>query len=165
MKSNETASSHFLYARWAEIVQRCHNKNSANYANYGGRGIIVCDEWRYSFKTCVRWALVTRFKKSMQIDREDNDGNYEPGNCRWVTNGINQQNKRINSNNKSGYRGICWHKQKSKWRAYIILECKQKSCGLFDCKIEAAKARDAACIKFGIDTLLNFPMEKENNND
>lgn len=81
------------YKVWSGIIQRCTNKRSTGYKNYGGRGIKVCNEWKSSsgFK---QWIDNTDYEKGLQIDRIDNDGNYEPNNCRWVTPKENSLNKR-----------------------------------------------------------------------
>lgn len=73
------------YRVCGEMVQRCHNSNNAGFANYGGRGIEVCDEWRTSFKSFFDF-IGPRPTPKHSIDRyPDNDGNYEPGNVRWAT--------------------------------------------------------------------------------
>ncbi len=73
-----------LYRIWAGMKSRCYNPNRKKYTNYGARGIRVCDEWQeyLSFK---QWALKNGYDKSLSIDRLNNDGNYEPTNCRWAT--------------------------------------------------------------------------------
>lgn len=90
-----------LYYTWYGIISRCYNKNNKEYANYGGRGISMCDEWRYSFSTFRDWAYKTGYdeklsKKECSIDRIDPNGNYEPSNCRWVT-AKQQNNNRTNN--------------------------------------------------------------------
>lgn len=84
-----------IYRRWASMIQRCHNPKSINYCHYGARGIFVCDEWR-DFKRFKKWADISGFKSSLQIDRIDNYKGYSPDNCRWVTRSENNRNKRGN---------------------------------------------------------------------
>lgn len=71
---------------------RCLNKNNPLYRRYGGRGIIICKEWLDSFDLFYEWAKTNGHTKGLTIDRTNNDGNYEPSNCRWVTSEINTQN-------------------------------------------------------------------------
>jgi len=80
------------YKVWSEMKQRCYNRNKERYPRYGGRGITVCDRWRNSF-TALYEDMGPRPTSKHQLDRIDNDGNYEPGNCRWVTQLENSRNK------------------------------------------------------------------------
>lgn len=82
-----------LYSRWKNMKRRCYDKNYKQYKDYGGRGIQVCNEWLYSFRNFYDWAVNNGFDESLQIDRIDNDGNYEPDNCRFVTPKENANNR------------------------------------------------------------------------
>jgi|SRR6478735_1734448 len=85
---------HPLYGLWSQIVNRCCNLKSVSAINYGARGIGVCQEWRKDFKTFYDWAVSNGWQQGLQIDRIDNNGNYEPGNCRFVSVKINMRNRR-----------------------------------------------------------------------
>lgn len=73
---------------------RCYNERCKSYGNYGGRGIRICDEWLEDAESFVEWALKNGYEDGLSIDRIDNDGDYDPGNCRWVTAAENNQNRR-----------------------------------------------------------------------
>lgn len=83
-----------LYQVWNGMKQRCYNPNVFAYKNYGGRGIVMCSEWRESYYAFEAWAFSNGWRKDLEIDRTDNDGNYEPSNCRFVTTSRNQRNRR-----------------------------------------------------------------------
>ena len=78
-----------IYKVWVSMNGRCRS-----HKNYSGRGITVCDEWRKSFPAFAKWALANGYRKGLDIDRRNNDGNYEPGNCRWITRQQNLCNTR-----------------------------------------------------------------------
>jgi hypothetical protein len=82
-----------LYCVWIDMKDRCRNPNISNFHRYGGRGISVCEEWSRSYASFRWWSLFNGYCKGLQIDRINNDGNYEPGNCRWVSNKVNANNK------------------------------------------------------------------------
>ncbi|HUM53186.1 MAG TPA: hypothetical protein PK431_15275 [Chitinophagales bacterium] len=83
-------NKHPIYATWCSMISRCSNVNNIKYKNYGGRGIIVCDEWRSDFKNFLEWALKFGWEKGLTIERNNVNGDYEPNNCCWKTN-IDQQ--------------------------------------------------------------------------
>lgn len=84
---------HPLYKRWHAMIRRCRNPTSAAYKNYGGRGIVVCPRW-HSFKNFL--ADMGLPPPGHTLDRINNDGNYEPGNCRWASRHQQQRNTRRN---------------------------------------------------------------------
>ena len=84
---------HKLYAVWNSIKHRCLKPYSSVYQSYGGRGIGICDEW-LDFEAFYDWAIANGYQEGLQIDRIDNDGNYEPSNCRWVTHKENCNNRK-----------------------------------------------------------------------
>lgn len=80
-----------IYKTWKRMKDRCSNPNNKNYKYYGGRGIKVCDRWVNSFENF--YEDMGDKPKGLVIDRINNDGNYEPNNCRWVTITENNRNK------------------------------------------------------------------------
>lgn len=80
------------YKRWINMIDRCDNINSSYYYNYGGRGISVCPQW-YDINQFIK-DLPGGYYDGLEMDRINNDGNYEPGNIRWAT-------KKVNNNNRS----------------------------------------------------------------
>lgn len=86
-----------LYSVYASMKNRCYNKSNSEYHCYGGRGIKVCDEWLDDFQSFYTWALESGYKTDAPrgeytLDRIDNDSDYSPSNCRWIS--ICQQNRR-----------------------------------------------------------------------
>ena len=80
-----------LYHVWYGMINRCQDPKSKFYHRYGGRGISVCEEW-HDYEAFARWALCNGYKEGLSIDRTDNDGNYDPNNCRWTTMKVQHNN-------------------------------------------------------------------------
>jgi hypothetical protein len=82
-----------IYHAWVAMIERCDNPKNKAYKNYGGRGITVCERWRESVANFVA-DMGPRPSKRHTLDRINNDGNYEPTNCRWATWDVQSRNKR-----------------------------------------------------------------------
>ena len=78
---------------WHGMIRRCNDQKHKGYEGYGGRGISVCNEW-HEYVTFARWAIQNGYADNLSIDRINNDGNYEPSNCRWITSKEQLYNKR-----------------------------------------------------------------------
>lgn len=87
-------TNHILYHVWKNMVARCEEPNSVSYNMYGARGIKVCDEW-HNINNFIN-DMYPSYKRGLQLDRKDNNGNYCKENCRWVTRLQNANNRRDN---------------------------------------------------------------------
>lgn len=81
-----------IYSIWCHMRRRCNDPKDKRYQRYGGRGITICDEWN-DFAVFLIWALENGYSDELEIDRINNDGNYEPENCRWTTDIVQARNK------------------------------------------------------------------------
>jgi hypothetical protein len=116
--------SHPEYSVWENMKQRCRNRNSPHWHNYGGRGVAVCERWSQSF-----WNFLTDMGQRPTglhtLERIDNDGDYEPNNCRWATRKEQQRNRR--ANHLISYNGR--------------LLCMAELAELFGCEVSALRSR------------------------
>lgn len=94
LKETKTERSRKLRMVYSSMTQRCKNKNHPDYVNYGGRGIKI-EESLNTFDKFFSWAIDNGYEEGLQIDREDNNGNYSTINCRWVSKAENTRNRRV----------------------------------------------------------------------
>ena len=166
MKNLQTRYTHRLtntrlYSLWADAKKRCYNKKSQYYKDYGGRGIVMCEEWKNDFKSFYDWAMVHGYKDELMIDRERVNGNYDPSNCRFVTPCISAQNTRLlRSDNKTGYRGVSVFG--NKWMGNIQWNKKLYYLGLFNTPELAAEAYNNFVVEHKTEHPLNI-LPKPNN--
>ena len=110
MSETKTKSYTRIYTIWQGMKQRCYNKNNNSYYRYGGRGITVCDEWLHDSSAFIEWALANGYTEDLTLDRIDNNGEYSPNNCQWISR---------SENSKKAPKGIVYHsKEAAFYRLY-----------------------------------------------
>lgn len=150
---------HPLYHVCTSLKQRCYNKKNKSYRDYGARGITVCDEWLIDFQSFYEFSISKGWEKGLQIDRINNNGNYDPLNCRFVTRKINCNNRKtIRATNTTGYIGVVLIKKNGTFKAHgQISGFPRLQKRGFKTAIEAALYRDDFFRKLGAVTMYNFP--------
>ena len=133
-----------LYAIWEHIKSRCNNVNDDSYFRYGGRGIKVCKEW-LNFIPFMKWANANGYSDDLTIERKDNDAGYCATNCTWAT--LHEQcfNKRIRTDNTSGYEGVII--RYGRYASRVEYNNKTNYLGVYDTAIEAVTVRDKFILK------------------
>jgi len=126
-----------IYKSWSNMLNRCTNKNDKRYKDWGGRGIYVCNEWKYFINFYNDMSKT--YKTSLTIDRIDNNGNYCKENCKWSTRTEQANNTRnIDRAIKIEYMGIC--DTISNWAKYIGIKRRTLSQRIINYHWSAEKA-------------------------
>ena len=132
-----------FYQTWYGMLQRCTNTMRQDYKNYGGRGIIVCEEW-LDIKKFIAWAESTHPNiEGYTLDRIDNDKGYSPENCRWADKTMQSVNQRISKRNTSKILGVSWKSRNKRWVAQIRHMGKKVWLGQFISIEDAIEARNS----------------------
>lgn len=147
----------YTYTSWKSMVNRCRpttsNKNYIKY--YVDSGVTVCDRWLESFDNF--YEDMGKRPDGKTIDRIDNKQGYSKENCKWSTKTEQGVNRKIQSNNTSGFRGVSKIKGRNLWCAYIKIDGVTQRIGLFRDIEEAAIQRDCAALQvFGAEAPLNI---------
>jgi len=139
-----------LYHVYHAMKQRCYNSKDQKFNLYGGRGVIICENWLENPKSFFKWAMDNGYEEGLTIDRENHYGNYEPSNCSWVT--FKKQNSHLahRKDNKSGYRGVRITSYGT-FQVYV----KNKCLGSYKTAIEGAKLRNEYIADNCLDIQLN----------
>lgn len=148
-----------LYAIYNSMLSRCNNKNNHAYCDYGGRGIKICKEWS-DFRNFKSWAIENGYNESFEIDRIDNDGNYEPSNCRWVEQFKNcEVGRRRPLKNSNGFTGVTLHQ--GSYQCRIMFRRKPLFIGNYKSLRDAVKARIEKEIELFGEQRTNFHFKEE----
>ena len=135
--------NHPLYRIRTDMIRRCYNPNRLDYSRYGGRGINVCHSWRESVSLFCEWAIKNGWADGLQLDRIDNNGDYAPDNCRFISSQENNRNRRDNND----FIGVSMDKNSGKWKAQRAHGYGKRHIGLFNTHYAASYARWASDIE------------------
>lgn len=151
-RSHERFTTHGLsktriYKEWTGLIQRCHNPKNKRYYDYGGRGVVVCDEWRNDFQVFYDWAMSNGYADNLTINRINDSKFYSPSTCEYTDKYKQGQDRRKRKDNTSGFTGVRVEKSTNKWVAQINNRGIKFYLGVFDTKEQAAQAYNDFVIK------------------
>ncbi len=152
-----------LYQIWLDVKNRCRCSSAPNFAEYGAKGIRVCDEWANSYAVFRDWAYANGYESDLEIDRRNPRGHYEPGNCRWATHSQQMRNTRKRRDARtSRFKGVSWNALGRNWKAQIWESGRTRHLGVFATELQAAFAYDDAAYAIaGEFARINFPERKQ----
>jgi len=140
-----------FYGTWKAMLLRCNNPKDAGYANYGGRGVTVCEEWLDPLKF---YADMGEPPEGTSLERKDVNLGYNKDNCVWADSSTQGANKRKSSKNTSGFIGVL--KRRDRWASVVQFRSGRYWLGTFNTPEEASTWRDAYIIANGWPHRLNY---------
>ena len=154
--SQSTSKYNQLYNSWSAMKNRCLSVNNTHYEYYGGRGITICDEW-LDYENFKSWALQNGWDNNLTIDRIDYNGNYEPNNCRWIT-------QKEQTNNTSFNKMITYHNKTQSlamWCEELGLNYGRIKARLNSCEMSVEEAFERRLYESHESYLIRKACEKE----
>lgn len=143
------------YICYHHIKGKCYNPKNSDYKYYGGRGIIMSDRWLESYENFLE-DMGRSPSKEYTLERKDVDGNYCKENCCWASRQVQASNRRKKEGTSSDYIGVNYHKVTGKYYARVAYNGEEVFRELFNCPLEAAKARDEFVKAHNLPHKLNF---------
>jgi hypothetical protein len=150
------------YKLWCNIIQRCYNPKNHSYKYYGEKGVIMEDYFKNSYENFINWikgiANYERWLNSseLSLDRIDNTLGYVRGNIKFSTKTEQVENQNFRLDNKSGYKGVCYHKLNKKYGATITINKSKVFLGYYDTALEAALVYDNYVLKNNLNRKTNL---------
>ena len=148
IKAKTSRDDIYLKKQLRNIKARCSGKYD-KYASYTKKGIQLCVEWKRNPQVFIDWAKANGWKRNLTIDRINNDGNYEPNNCRWISNEQNVLESEVSRKSRgvSKYIGVWFRKDTKKWSVDVRVDKKKVNLGCFNNEEDAMMAREKYIIE------------------
>jgi hypothetical protein len=150
------------YKLWCNIIQRCYNPKNHSYKYYGEKGVIMEDYFKNSYENFISWLKGLRYyddwleSSELSLDRIDNTLGYSRGNLKFSTKTEQVENQNLRLDNKSGYKGVCYHKLNKKYGATITIDKSKVFLGYYDTALEAALVYDNYVLKNNLNRKTNL---------
>jgi len=150
------------YKLWCNIIQRCYNPKNHSYKYYGEKGVIMEDYFKNSYENFINWIKgIANYEKwlnssELSLDRIDNTLGYVRGNIKFSTKTEQVENQNFRLDNKSGYKGVCYHKLNKKYGATITINKSKVFLGYYDTALEAALVYDNYVLKNNLNRKTNL---------
>ena len=150
------------YKLWCNIIQRCYNPKNPSYKYYGEKGVIMEDYFKNSYENFINWIKrIAHYNEwlnssELSLDRIDNTLGYSRGNIKFSTKTEQVENQNLRIDNKSGYKGVCYHKLNKKYSATITINKSKVFLGYYDTALEAALVYDNYVLKNNLNRKTNL---------
>ena len=150
------------YKLWCNIIQRCYNPKNPSYKYYGEKGVIMEDYFKNSYENFINWIKgIAHYNEwlnssELSLDRIDNTLGYSRGNIKFSTKTEQVENQNLRVDNKSGYKGVCYHKLNKKYSATITINKSKVFLGYYDTALEASLVYDNYVLKNNLNRKTNL---------